>query len=278
MTEESSGVQSTKVLIVALVIGAIVAIVYNLHIYNIRKQSQPVMAEVLCFDHDMFAGDRIRPGKDIAVKRVPKSVTESLDGVVKKEALAKVEQDGVLNQDVRKGQLVFWHHVTADERTAPSWGIGKGKVVVALPLDSQRVQGDILRVGDLVNVLGLFSLDKKGPIRTYRIIEGVQVHAIGGKGIKGPGGSRRSSSAGLRSYRTISVAVDKGNDVSLALSNLLTHAQGKEVWFELRNPKERLGSNAGQINPDLVKLAKTAAGRKIGPGGLSPANPTRPDR
>jgi len=75
------------------------------------------------------------------------------------------------------------------------------------------------------------------------------------------GDSRRKPS---RSYRSVGIEVTP--DVSTQLLNLRTHMIG-EFIVELRNPRDNQLTDtdeAGQINPDLAELAKTAAG---GAGG-----------
>jgi len=104
--------------------------------------------------------------------------------------------------------------------------------------------------GRLVGLLPMGS-----SLKTFRIMEGVRVLAIGGEGIQpsrgvdDPAPSRRAA----RSYRSITVEVSK--DVSLEFANVLTHVSGSP-WVELISSRDRSDRNFGRINPLLKDLAK----------------------
>ena len=267
MADEDAGGGSTKlVLLVAIVLGVIVVLLYNIQIARIRKASKPKSVLVLSFKRDMDAGENIDAGKDIGFAPVPESLVGRLSGIIEEDALVEVEKKGMLNQNVKKGQLVFWHHVTQGGRHSPAGKINKGMVAIGVQVDSQRVVGDPLRVGDRVNLLGFFPVGEAEAYKACRIIEGILVHSIGGRGLKRGTGDRAGSvgRSGLSSYRMISVEVKK--DVSLQLSNVLTRAQGGRIWYELRNPAEEL-RGTGMISPALSKLAEKAVPDPSSGGG-----------
>ena len=91
--------------------------------------------------------------------------------------------------------------------------------------------------------------------KTYRILRGVRVLAIGGEGID-PGKVLKSDSRvkRLRTYRSITIELPE--DVSIQLANVLTHVSGG-CWVELRPIGER--KEIARINPELSKLAEAPA-------------------
>ena len=61
----------------------------------------------------------------------------------------------------------------------------------------------------------------------------------------------------MRSFSSVTVEVPV--DESLKLYNVLSHVRGGVVWLELRYANEPSPSIAEKVNPNLDKLAKTAA-------------------
>ncbi len=138
-----------------------------------------------------------------------------------------------------------------------------------LEIDSSESLGDILRVGDRVNILAKLSIPGKG-IGTYRIIEGVKVLAVGGQGLYDEQSTKRArqfAAEGLRSYRSVTIEIDP--DVSLQLSNILSYCVGN-IQLELRNPSQPLPAWAGKINPahpELVAISAASAPARKSSGG-----------
>ncbi len=257
MTEETPGIQNKKPLLAAAVLAIAVVVLYNIHVARIRDAAKGQTVNLLRYTRDIEASERIKEG-DFEEIPVDRRLLASLGQVVEREGKTKILDFGKLNQAVQKHQLVFWYHVTGDSRLGPAGTIAPTKVAVALPLDANRVPGDIVRVGDRVNVLGMLSV-KNGPVKTYRIIESVVVRTIGGKGENPYASIRRSrrlSSDGQRVYRTIGVEVTP--DVSLKLNNLISWTMNGRVWIELCSGAATPPVTAGRINPELSQLAETA--------------------
>ncbi len=266
MVDESPGIQNKKLLIVALGLALIVMVLYNLRISQVRRAGKGDTVTLLRYNRDIEAGEKIKES-DFDIVRVDKRLVGSLGQVIERSGLEHVLDIGRLNQPVQRGLLAFWPHVTRDSRYNPAGTISKDKVAIALPLDANLIPGDIVSVGDRVNVLGMLSVEGK-PFKTYRIIESVVVRTIGGKGSRvymTPKSRGSIAERGMRMYRSITVEVSP--KVSPQLYNVISHTHNGKVWIELCSGKQAIPPTAGQINPELSQLARYAAVRPEGPEG-----------
>jgi len=262
MVDEAPSVQNKWLLIIALGLGLIVALIYNFHIASVRESSRGETRRLLMFTHDMSAGETIDAKEDLKVVEVPLAITRGLEGVVMLEKGEDYMQyDGQpLNRDVHRENWLLRSHIIGGGGEPPSAKIGgKDGVGITLAIDPKEALGDILRVGDRVNIVAMLP-DKQGIYKYRRVIEGVRVLAIGGRGAgKRPsaGGSAVFNPSGLRTYRTVTIEVPK--ETSLKLKTVLTHVSGS-IGLELRNPKASLDKNL-KIARDLEHLAEKAAPR-----------------
>jgi hypothetical protein len=257
MAEEAPGIRNKGMLLIALALGAIVVVVYNVHVNRIREEGRGRTVKLLRFTHDRNADEVIRQ-TDLEAVPVDKGTQDSLGSVIPADDISfAVGQK--LNQGVLVGQWLRYGHIGQTDPTQPSALIHKGMVGRPVPLDPQLVPGDILRVGDRVNLLGSLSMGGK-PQSIYRIVAGVRVRAIGGRGPRDTEGPARPGApdAGMRAYRSITVEV--APDVSLQLATILSYVQGG-LTVELLNPAETISERReGKINPDEPELLKLAAG------------------
>ncbi len=255
MAEVAPDIQNKKLLVIAIVLALVVVVVYNLHVTSIRKSAVGEMVDLLVLTRDMQAGEQIS-AKDI--KKIPmgQQVVKRLASYVTADEYNYVIGGALVNQPVVKEQILMAYHITPGALEGHKFS--PGKVQVALKLDPTLALGQILRVGNFVNVLATLSVDG-GPPEAKRIIEGVRVVAIGGVGRQEIAAHRRSSSSkteGMRSFRSITIEVDK--DQSLKLANVISHARNGQVWLELRGRPEA-SEVTGKVNEDLDLLAKEAA-------------------
>lgn len=250
--EERGGVQNVWLLFIALGLGLLVVVIYNVHIYNVRREGRGRSVLLLRLLTDMEAGKKLT-AEDLESVPVPRQHESSLGNVVPEEN-RNYAVGQALNRAVEKGRWLLWEHITGRPPGDPAYAIGRGNVAVAVPLNSKLSPGDILRPNNRVNLVGLLPVGSS--LKTFRIMEGVRVLAIGGEGIKpsrgidDPAPSRRAA----RSYSSITVEVSK--DVSLEFANVLTHVSGSP-WVELISSRERSDRNFGRINPLLKDLAKS---------------------
>ena len=248
--EERNGVRNVWLLFIALGLGIIVVVIYNVHIYRVRQEGRGQSIRLLRVTRNMEPGDKIA-ADDLVVKLVPKQYESSLGNVVDAENL-DFAIGNTVNQVIEKDQWLLWGHITNVDKSRPANVIGRGKVAVTVPLESGMVPGDILRHNDRVNLVGLLPVSES--LKTFRIIEGVRVLAIGGQGLKPNRSISRAPKdrAGMRSYRNITIEV--APTVSIELANVLTHVAGR-CWVELLSSNEDKKQTYGQINPQLKKLA-----------------------
>jgi Flp pilus assembly protein CpaB len=249
--EERGGAQNVWLLFIALGLGLVVVVIYNVHIYKVRREGRGKAIHLLRVTRDIDAGDKLA-SDDLEKRLVPRQYEQSLGNVVGADTL-DFAIGQALNRPIEKGQWLLWEHITGGDTRKPAWQIGQGNVAVGVPLDTKTVPGDILRQNDRVNIVGLIPIGST--LKTFRIIEGVRVLAIGGEGIKVPKSIDDSPKVGgvSRSYHSITVEVSQ--DVSLKFTNILTHVSGR-CWVELLSSREEPNPKKfGRINPLLEKIA-----------------------
>lgn len=252
MTEqhESIGVQNKWLIVIAIVLGIVAAAVYNLHIKAVRSEYEGNSIKIVKLTRDLSVGDRLR-SDSIEPCEIPatEAARKSFGNVIKwsQKDWLLAEGGKRVNQPVRKDQFLLWDHVTGREGVNPSNKISDNMVLKSIEFDKSQSLGDALSAGDRVNLCGLFSINNQ-PLQSYRIIEGVRVLNIGGKGA-----AVESKNVG-RSYDRITIEVPPS--VSLQLDNVLTHMTG-QVSLELR-PYSSPVPQEITINPQLRALATQA--------------------
>jgi Flp pilus assembly protein CpaB len=249
--EERGGIQNVWLLFIALGLGLVVVVIYNVHIYKVRQEGRGQSIRLLSVTRDMERGDKIGPD-DLVVKVVPKLYENTLGNVVPEDN-QKYAVGRVMNETINKGQWLMWSHITEVDIFKPAYSIGPGNVALGVSLDARSgVPGDILRPNDLVNIVGVLQVQGSA-MKNMRIIEGVRVLAIGGQGLTETKGERTAKAAPpARSYRNITVELPK--DISLEFKNVLTHVSG-DCSIELLSSRVTKSPTFGRINPLLKDLA-----------------------
>jgi len=269
MAQETPGIANKKLLIVALVLAAVVVVLYNVQISRVRSAARGRTVRLLRLARDMQPGEKIDP-KDLEVVEVETRIAEGLGNVItaSREDMNYVKTSKI-TKSVRKGSWLLFEHTVNVERDNPSSRIRKGWVTHTFAIDPRQSPGEILRIGDRVNVLGMLSLKGKG-LKTYRIIENLKVLEIGGKSYHQPSertSRRQAPDEGMRQYQKITVEVPP--DVSRQLADVLTHVRGS-LWLEVRNPTDAPAGRRGpQIHPDLRNIGAAPPG---GEGRYRPTN------
>ncbi len=107
-----------------------------------------------------------------------------------------------------------------------------------------RVDSDLcpanLKIDERVDVMGKFSV-KDQPLKTYPIIGGLKVIAIGGRG---------TTDVSVKIYRSVTLEVR--HKVCSGLINVLPHAKGN-IWLQ-RSSSGSIPFSIGTINPKLRDL------------------------
>lgn len=261
--EERAGGQNVWLLVVALALAAVVVVIYNVHIYNVRRAARGEKVYLLRVIRDVEAGETLRDD-DVEVAAIEKQHASMLGSVVGEENMQFAVGSRV-NRAIPRNHWLLWDYITDLDTAKPANAITPGNVAVTVSVDPRLSLGDILRQNDRVNILG--QIPQGQSLRTYRLIEGVRVLAIGGQGLKVSAGldATPRSRRGMRTYRNITIEVTP--ETSIELSNLLTYVSG-DCWVELISSKADKKKSYGRVNPELANLA--AAPSKTGGGGRVP--------
>ncbi|MCD6364483.1 MAG: hypothetical protein J7M14_01275 [Planctomycetes bacterium] len=245
MAEQNPSAKSDKAgLIAALVLGVLVVVLYNVQINRIANSRRGKIVPVVVVKRSMDVGERIEPG-DVELKKVDlePEVAEGLGGVVDDESQVIGQ---TLNKRIFRNRFLRWTDIAGAGAVRPSSALRKNKEAFTVSIEPRVAPGMILSVGDRVALLGKFSL-KGGGLKSYRIIQGVRVLAVGGVvGHSGGTLDRRStlSRKGQRSYRSLTLEVSP--ETSTQLDNVLSFVQGppRVVVLSPENDYEYIGEDA----------------------------------
>lgn len=263
MAEQSPEVRNKGMLLVAFVLAALVVVIYNVQISRAREEARGETVLVLRFARNIKRGEQLDVKKDVVVQEMRKDFQTGLGSVVVlNNEEEKSSVDGAyVNRKINKGEWLMWAHISHEARPRASEDIRKRHVAYTLEVDA--VPGELLSIGDKVNLIGRIALKGKS-LKSYRIIAGVTVLAVGGQGVrKTPlsGKRTRVSAKGQRSYRSITIEIRP--DESLVLNDVLSNVVDG-VTVELLNPDEATGKSA-TVNPVLRNMP--AASRRLGGRG-----------
>jgi len=260
--EERSGVQNIWLLFIALGLGLLVVIIYNVHIYKVRQEGRGANVNLLRVTRDIERGEKLIVD-DLLVQPVPKQYETSLGNVVPGSNL-DFAIGSTVNQPIEKDQWLLWGHITGDPAGNISNSLSAGFVAVAVPLDTKKVPGDILHQNDRVNIVGDVARNNMAPT-PCRIIKGARVIAIGGVG---PQNTRtiergsRTASGTSRSYRSITIELPE--DVSLEFSSALKCVSG-DCWIELISSREPKSPEYNKITQEMKDLMKSQPNVGVAP-------------
>ncbi|MBI5724276.1 MAG: hypothetical protein HZA50_09990, partial [Planctomycetes bacterium] len=197
--------------------------------------------------------------KDLEPVDVPKDVQNALGEIVKVESKEQIIDKEMLQKVEAKQFAMHWHYQKDPERER----VGKEEVAITVDLSTAGSIGNVLKIGDKVNLVGFFSIGAGQQAQACRIIGGVRVIAIGGKGESVKRGPNEEGATGYRQI-TIAVTMSGKDDVALQLRNVLTHAIGGGIMVELAGDNRK---ETGTINPQLSNLKDRAAVRSTSGGG-----------
>lgn len=267
--EQNTGGQNLWLLLVSLGLGLVVVVIYNVHIYNVRKSARGETITCVAVTGDLDEG-HVLSSDDLETRMIPAQYKDSLATVVRGSDL-EFALNQSLNQPVEKGRWLLWEHITGGV-TVSAWGKPRaGHVATAIAIDSRLSPGDILVVNDRVNILGQING------KVYRIIKGVRVLAVGGRGEDRPQATRAGGGRAPTSYR--SVTVELPDAISVPWNNVHMHVNG-DCWVEIIPPGTPKQDDFLKIAPELSKLASGSgsapAGRPAGSplGGGAPGGGT----
>jgi Flp pilus assembly protein CpaB len=228
MPEETPGVANMKLLAVALVLGAVVVVFYNIQIRNIREESKGTTESMLQMAVNRQEGDTIQD-TDIKIVEVPVPLAKGFGHYLTDENL-NYAVGSKLTRPVLKGDWLLWEHVMATEQSNPSAKINLKMRKYSFPVDPDQSPMEQLREGDRVDVWGMFIIKKKDP-EAYQVIGNLKVMEV-------------------PSARKITVEVTP--EVARQLANVATNALGR-LWLTVRKPTE--GGTVSEIHAELKALS-----------------------
>ncbi len=256
---EATPAQNWRTLLIAILLGLVVAVIYNVHIRQVRQEGKGDLVTVLKVNKDLNVGDQLKP-EFIDDVQVRAEFAKDMKMLLKSDESYVKDAKRVLNVPLKRDAYLTWDLMEQiDMSRRPSASISEGMVAVPMQLDPKGLPGELLRPGDHVNIIGIVNVG--GKLATYRIIEGVRVLEVGYRVEKDKSaGGARAMDVGLTNYREIGIELSLAT--SLEFKSVLTHAMNVSV--EVRNPEDKFPANP-QINKDLKALASSPSGG--GPGG-----------
>lgn len=227
-TDPKTGIANTKLLVVALVLGVLATVLFNVQIYRARMAGKGDTEWVLQYAVDRQASDAISTG-DLKEVEIDTKFAKGLGNYVSQKDRKSVAGQR-LSQSVLKGQWVLWHHITASSENNPSAKIRREMRKYSFAVDPDHSPMEKLAEGDRVDVYGMFSINKADQ-KAYLIVEDLKV-------MEKP--TRRK------------VTVEVTPEMSGQLANIETNAMSP-LWITVRNPTERARST--KINADLRDMS-----------------------
>jgi Flp pilus assembly protein CpaB len=265
MAQEAPVVHNRRLLIVAAVLGLVVVILFNVQTQAIRTSLQGTQLPALTVTRDLRPGETIKP-EDVTSTTVSSDTVNAFGNAISRQDFDNVQM--TTNQSVPKGRTLLWAYVVkGDAANRPSNIIASGMENYPLKVIPEETPGDLIRVGDYVNVYGLFSVANKPP-ESYLILKAARVLTVGGKGPKDRPVGSKAGDEGQANYRSINIEVS--DVVGRQLDNLMSHSIGTALRVRLRNANDTIAyltPPGPQIETELKSLITTAAGPKPG-GGL----------
>lgn len=261
MAEETPGIQNKKLLIIALVLGGVVAIVYNIQMGKVRSAGRGEMVKLLQFRRDVEKGSVVDK-EVLRTFEVPEKAAAALANFVTADKLGSI-RDETISENVQKGAFLEWGHIIKQNVSSPSETIGEGMVAHTLAVDPRRVPGNLLRRGDRVHVKGMLP-DPKGTLQSTYIIRGVRILAIAGKGAETTSAQSKSRTRNKAASSYGSITIEVTEEISLQLDNIISYVQGP-VRIVVLNPNDMIPGQL-QVDPSARHKAgganPTAAGRQ----------------
>ncbi len=256
MPEEAPAVQNWRLLIVACVLGLVVMVVYNIHIGKVRRGLDVEMVPAYRYTRNLEVGDKLAED-DLERIEIARKTAESIGRLLEEREKDTLAINQTINRDVSKSDFAMTGHFTTVNANDPAASIRRDHIQVTIRVDSKKVPGRVLRIGNHVNILGMLP-SKDGTYKTYRIIEWLKVAAIGGQTDRG--GAMTNAEAGVRNYKSITVEMKrKDPDVSVQWSNLQSYLRGSaiiEICPSTQIPKK---GTAGVISSDLHEFTTKAS-------------------
>lgn len=268
MQEEAPAVQNWRLLVVACVLGLVVMVVYNMHIGKVRRGLAQEKVTVFRYNRNLDIDDVVKQD-DLDQDTIPRTLATKIGKLLNEDEVGVVAVGQPVTRDVGKNDYVRAGDFTNVDSEGARNRLREDMVQISILIDPKVTPGRVLRVGNHVNVKGIFPT-KQGTYKSFRIIERLKVVGIGGQ--TGKGGTSGSAQRGVRTYETVTVEMKrKDPDVSLQWGNLKTHLHGLAVLevcpSEHAPPKEMTGKINSELKEFTLKAAVVSGGMMDGGDG-----------
>ncbi|KPK85936.1 MAG: hypothetical protein AMJ81_02365 [Phycisphaerae bacterium SM23_33] len=260
-------VWNKKLLVVSLILGVVAAGLFYAYSVRMQKKLTGDTVRVLAWKRDLGAGSLIAM-KDIEFPTVRRRLAETIDGILldREDDIRLLKGQAYVSRNVYKGDFVRFNDIIGPSGQSPSAAINEGMRAVTLRVDPNTTPGDMLRVNDRVDVIGLVNVGAKGA-KAYTILENVRVLAVGGQSeppseqwSKDITGRRYQPS--LRAYRSVTVEVTR--ETAESLSELEPRILGNIRIALRRPPRGTEAGVSGTLNPELQAILKQPLPQDVG--------------
>lgn len=221
-------------LMIAIILGVFAAYSVRNYVNNVQvevsKRATPV--RVFVASESLPLGltiDELRSRQLVKVKSVPEEYV-SRDAVKPNNDLG----DRVLATSVSEGEQLTYNNFMLSKNAGLSFATPDKKVAVAIPTDEKRAVGNLIKIGDYVNVIGTVE-DRDGNQLTQTILQKVQVLAID-KTMDNNDKKEESTGGGLASKAASSSESKKTITLALSQSDAekIVFVQEKgSIWLTL---------------------------------------------
>lgn len=239
---------STKLLIIALVLGAITVMANLAYLQIVKQQAQQKVFKVYQLIRPIKAGRTIQLD-DLEPLQLPESVRPGFDamGAIYQDALANRLGREVLQESVSQGQLLTYSLFQQSKDRSVDEKIAMDKRWISLTINSRTVPG-ALRVGMYVDIEAPFNVGGAYP-EILPVMERVQIQALGMTTIADPNASDRPG----RNFQTITIEVTPNEATQLAT---IQRVMAGDFELQPRNPKDTklVKIPLGGINPAVLSL------------------------
>ena len=240
--------QSKWLLPIALVLGLLVAVIYNAHINAVRNSFKTKMIRVAVYQKGLNVGSKLTK-KNIGAKLIPAGQFNKQ--IVKYDEITPYIQDGSKIHNRRSiGDFVTWSDLSGEMQSSPADKIPSNRELVSITIDKASSVGDAITPNSYVSIRGIFKLPGQKRPRSYTILDSVKVVNIDGKGANEISLKKNIS----RSFKEIGILLP--TKVVHQLDNLKTHMRGN-FKISLLNPSTGRSKNSTiEINKLLEPLTK----------------------
>ncbi len=255
-------VWNKKLLVTALLLGIVAMVLFFAYDWMQKTRVEENVIRVLRWKADLKVGQEVSEA-DFGPVEVSRDAQRNLNLMEYTPSNRTFPVGNHLSRDVKRDDFMRFSDLLENPSEVPSRRIKyeedddgnprvKGYRAFPLEVDPRRTVGDLLRVDDRIDIIGLISIGGK-PARAYSLIKNLRVLAVGGRS-QSPEArfrqrGRERSSQNLRVYRTLTVEVQEKTACNLA--ELLPRVRGK-IWIVVRHPEEGESmATDGKINPAL---------------------------